>query len=237
MVDRIESDHEDLVDIEEYVAAGRKIPKAKKYRIRIDKQKYVVDVPEMTGREILELAGKAPVEQFALYQKVRGGPPEKRELDDTIDFRAPGIERFLTLPLDQTEGESPRREVRMPEDDMEFLGSVEGWEGVVENGKRLVFIYGVSVPDTFNEDFVAACFRIETAYPDTQIDMVYFHPALTRKDGRAIPATTMEGFDGKSWQRWSRHRTARNPWRPGVDNLATHFALVKEWLDREASRR
>ena len=60
--------------------------------------------------------------------------------------------------------------------------------------------------------------------------MVYVHPALARADGREIAAISNDDFDGRQWQRWSRHRTGENPWRPGVDNLATHFGLVEHWF-------
>jgi hypothetical protein len=66
--------------------------------------------------------------------------------------------------------------------------------------------------------------------------MAYFYPALARANGRPIPATTTDTFDGKVWQRWSRHRTSANPWRPGIDNLATHFGLIEHWLTRELQK-
>lgn len=75
------------------------------YRVQIDKQFYDVKQPTITGRELLELAGKNPPEQFALYLKTKaGGQPVRIALDQTVDLREPGTERFVTLPLDQTEG-------------------------------------------------------------------------------------------------------------------------------------
>jgi hypothetical protein len=74
------------------------------YRIQIDKPFYEIDNPTPTGRELLVLAGKTPPEQFAIYQKIKGGQPVRIELDKTVDLREPGVERFVTLPLDQTEG-------------------------------------------------------------------------------------------------------------------------------------
>ncbi len=94
----------DVLDVEECGKAGRKPPKARRYRIRIDKERYVVDVPEMTGRELLVLAGKTPPERFTISQKLRGGQTETIGLDDVADFTKRGVERFMTLPLDQTEG-------------------------------------------------------------------------------------------------------------------------------------
>jgi len=93
----------DEVDIEEYAKNDRKPPKARRYVIRIDKTRYTVTVPSMTGRELLKLAGKDPA-RFAILQKFRGGQMKRIQLDEVVDFTAPGVERFVTNPLDQTEG-------------------------------------------------------------------------------------------------------------------------------------
>ena len=70
--------------------------------------------------------------------------------------------------------------------------------------------------------------------PNAELDMVYFFPALARKDGRPIGATkAMQALDGKQFQRWSRHRTRQNPWKTGRDNLGTHIILIEDWLARE----
>lgn len=79
-------------------------PRGAKYRIRVDKQHYTVESDAITGREILHLAGKQPPERFRLDQKMVGGVTHKIELSDVVDLTAPGVERFMTLPLDQTEG-------------------------------------------------------------------------------------------------------------------------------------
>lgn len=95
---------DEVIDLEEYAKAGRKPPRARRYRIRIDKTQYVVEKSSMTGRELLVLAGKNPPERFMISQKPHGGPPKQIKLDESVDFTTPGIEKFLTLPLDQTEG-------------------------------------------------------------------------------------------------------------------------------------
>lgn len=100
----------EIIDLEEYAKSDRKVPPHRpgvSYRIRIDKMQKVVDVPEMTGAQILGLVGKTP-DRFRLDQKVRGGAPRKIEPTDVVSFTAPGVERFMTLPLDQTEGERPQ---------------------------------------------------------------------------------------------------------------------------------
>lgn len=97
----------DEIEIETYaqkVNGKEKAPKAKKYIIRIDKTKFTVEVPSMTGREILTLAGKTPPEQYKLTEKMHGGAAKTIGLDDVVDFTEPGVERFMTLKRDQTEG-------------------------------------------------------------------------------------------------------------------------------------
>jgi hypothetical protein len=92
------------IEIETQAAGSARLPKARRYIIRIDKTKYTVDVAEMTGRAILTLAGKTPPEQYKLTEKFHGGAAKTIGLDDVVDFRAPGVERFMTLKRDQTEG-------------------------------------------------------------------------------------------------------------------------------------
>lgn len=92
------------IEIETQAAGAARLPKARRYIIRIDKTKYTVDVAEMTGRAILTLAGKTPPEQYKLTEKFHGGAAKTIGLDDAVDFRAPGVERFMTLKRDQTEG-------------------------------------------------------------------------------------------------------------------------------------
>lgn len=97
----------DEIEIEVHtqkVSGKEKPPKAKKYIIRVDKTKFTVEVSSMTGREILSLAGKTPVEQYKLTQKMHGGAAKTISLDDPVDFTEPGVERFMTLKRDQTEG-------------------------------------------------------------------------------------------------------------------------------------
>lgn len=96
--------HNEYIDIEEYSKSGKEPPKGHKYLIRVDKTYYKVEVECMTGKEILELADKKPVERFQLNEKLKGGIVRKVDYDEKVCFSQPGIERFMTIPLDQTEG-------------------------------------------------------------------------------------------------------------------------------------
>lgn len=110
------------------------------------------------------------------------------------------------------------------------------WETLVD-GSQWVLIHEFPTYEGYNHPRVTAAIRIETGYPNTELNMVYFHPALVRVDGRPIGATqATQDLDGKSFQRWSRHRTAENPWKIGRDYLGTHVILIEDWLAREFER-
>lgn len=128
-----------------------------------------------------------------------------------------------------------RREFDLPEADREFLDARGRlWETIL-NGQRWLLVGNYEVCSGYNHAEVTVALSIESAYPDSQIDMAYFFPALSLSSGRAIGALTDQPIDGKSFQRWSRHRTPQNPWRPEVDCVATHLIQVDEWLRREVA--
>lgn len=131
-----------------------------------------------------------------------------------------------------------RRQFQLPEGDADFLDA-QGlcWETVSVGSVGRLIIHDFPIPAGYKQDRVTVNVRIEPAYPETQIDMVYFFPPLERIDGLTIPQTSPDQFDGKAWQRWSRHRTGQNPWRPGVDDVGSHLGLVRFWLEREFLKR
>ncbi|MBR9871483.1 MAG: hypothetical protein GYB26_10115 [Gammaproteobacteria bacterium] len=210
--------------------------KPKDWTFRVDKEKYQVDEPNITGRQILEMTGKSPVEQFLLILSGHGQPREVA-LDEMVDLSIPGIERFRTLQRECREGLSGRRHFRLPSDDEAFLESLGcEWETVNEAGAMRLVVYSYPVPAGYNHTEVDLYLRIEPTYPDTQIDMFYVYPALALTSGHTINALAAESFDGKTWQRWSRHRVSSNAWRPGTDCVETHLALVNRCLADEGKK-
>lgn len=127
-----------------------------------------------------------------------------------------------------------RREFDLPEEDVEHLDARDLlWETVYDGKAQWLLLHEFPIPVGYNVKTATAAIRISANYPSAQLDMVYFRPALTLQGKRSIGALNMTHIAGEEFQRWSRHRTGANPWRPGVDNLHTHLALVEEWLLRE----
>ena len=95
---------DELEDLEVCCKEGRAARCVRRYRIRIDRERYIVNVTHMTGRQLLELAGKCDTSKWKIFQKLCG---EMKEipLNSEVSFTTPGVEKFKTLPLDQTEGE------------------------------------------------------------------------------------------------------------------------------------
>ena len=127
-----------------------------------------------------------------------------------------------------------RREFSLPPEDLAFLDEMGWpWEAIRDGNQMWLLIHEYPVPDGYRIKATSVALQLATTYPEAQIDMAYFCPGLSRVDGRGIRQLADHHLDGKVWQRWSRHRTAQNPWQPGVDGLETHMLLVREWLVRE----
>lgn len=94
----------EIEDLEVCCREGRRPRCDLRYRIKVDKEPHISPVSFMTGRQILELAGKCEPEKWKLRQKFGSGELKKIGLDEKVDFTTPGVEKFLTLPCDQTEG-------------------------------------------------------------------------------------------------------------------------------------
>jgi hypothetical protein len=224
-------------DIESHCDGGEGPPRAGAYAIRIDDKRYVVRAKSLTGREILKLAGKNSTE-WLLNQKIR-----KQFVpiapDQVVDFTACGVERFTTLPNEQSEGRPQvRRQFALPESDTEVLDAAGlAWETVIDQGNHWVVIHRVPLPDAFVARETSVAIRIPALYPPAALDMAYFAPPVQRADGKLINRTEASvNIEGAAWQQWSRHYSSANPWKPNEYNVFTHFLLCQSWLQREANK-
>lgn len=240
MLDKNLNPNNEVIDLQLATEKGHTPDKGKKYRYTVDGVEFISDTQTRTGRTILELAGKKPVEKFILRKKVKGNWVTVGA-NEVVDFTEPGLEKFKTLPNDQTEGEnenSLRREFSLLEEDEEFLNSLGlPWEAAKLNNENWILVHGYPIPEGYNVSSAIIAIRMTGGYPISQLDMAYFFPALSRIDAQPINNLSLMPLDGKMFQQWSRHRTGANPWRVGIDNLSTHIPLADYWLLNEFIKR
>ena len=228
----------ELIELEEHSKRhGTEAPCARHYAFRVDKTRVVVDTPTITGARILEDVGETPG-QYKLYQHTRGHQPLLIRPDQVVNLRECGVERFTTMPRDTTEGRESgpclHLDFRLPAADEDYLNGLGlSWEALRDGGIQWLIIHDWRLPTGYNVTVADLALLIPSNYADSQIDMVYFKPHLARTDGRGINSLSTQTIAGAVWQRWSRHRSQRNPWRIGIDDVASHLGLVDEWLQRE----
>lgn len=238
IAEEIEELIDEIVDLEQCAREGRRPPRARGYRFKVNDTLLEWPKPTITGEEVLTLAGLVPPTNYRLRLKIAGGRPEPIGLDETVDLRRHGVEKFRAIRNGQSEGEAQgRRGAPTLEQDEVFLNSLGfRWEVIVD-GSIWILIYDFPVPAGYTASHVILAIRIEGGYPFAPLDMMYVFPRVQRINGHPIPqADAVQQIDGMEFQRWSRHRTPDNPWVPGQDSLETHIYLMEECFRAELAR-
>lgn len=131
-----------------------------------------------------------------------------------------------------------KHDFSLPEEDEILLkNSFSTWETVKDNNVNWVIIHDFDlIPKEYGCNNITVAFEIPVNYPIAQIDMFYVYPPLSLPN-KQIPRTEgSRNICSKTFQRWSRHRTSKNPWQPGLDNVYSQVMLTEEMLEREVNR-
>ena len=91
-----------VVDVQEAVLSGQPVPHQGPYGILLGDDRmhfHPVVIPEATatGLQILEAAHKEPAIEYVLYRQLADGLLEEVRLEETVDLRSHGIEKFLAF--------------------------------------------------------------------------------------------------------------------------------------------
>lgn len=84
----------------------------------------------------------------------------------------------------------------------------------------------------FNYERTDLLILIPPGYPDNRPDMWYFNPPILLSPSN-VPARQTQAninFEGKIWQRWSRHYPAQE-WKSGEDGIYTYLKKVQHALE------
>lgn len=225
----------DVINIEEYGKLCKPVPPARGYQIKIDKQYHTVQGRYVSQEKLIALGGKPNV-KYDVYKFLNESPkPIKIAIGGSVDLTEVCLVRFVLQPKEQTEGKGTRKQFILPDEDIETLEKLNLPWDTVASGSHWVIIYDYPVPTGYNVDKADIALLIPPSYPATQIDMAYFYPPLKKISGRPIGALAPQLVDGRTFQRWSRHRQS-GEWTPGVDCIATHLCLVDNWLANDLKK-
>lgn len=222
-------DFEDIRLDESYDLRGRGAEKVlvarsdRSFRFKIDDADLEWPRACISGFVLRKLADLP--QNYNLWQEIPGQHDRKIADTDIVDLGAPGVERFVSLIDQTTEGDA------LPSKDQAFLaGHGYDFDVVVEGGTTGIVLNSVKLPaGKFNSETADVLILLPKGYPDCSPDMFYVSPKLTLAGTGQVPkACTVEhNFGGRVWQRWSRHN---NAWRPGIDGLRTMAARVQTAL-------
>lgn len=97
-------DNSIIIDIEEYARSKKKIPVGtnNKYKIKVNREYFIVDSRFQTGAEILLLAGK-DANSHHLNADYGSGNVQPVKKDDKIDF-VQGVVKFMATPVQAVNG-------------------------------------------------------------------------------------------------------------------------------------
>lgn len=222
-------DFEDLRLDEKYDLRGRGAEKVlvartdRSFKFKIDDKDLEWPHACISGFVLRKLA-KLPA-NYNLWQEIPGQHDQKITDTDVINLDKLGVERFVSLIDQTTEGDA------LPSFDQAFL-TEHGYdfEVTLEGGQTGIILTGLKLPTgKFDCEVADILVLLPVGYPDCPPDMFYASPRLVLKGTGLVPkaCTVQQIFAGRVWQRWSRHN---NVWRPGVDGLRTMVARVQTAL-------
>lgn len=121
----------------------------------------------------------------------------------------------------------------LPEFDRDYLQSKDYEFREIEIGqKKGLIITDYPLPERkYNVETSDLLILFKPGYPDIPLDMWYFNPAILLVPNNKQPSKADHTitFDGRIWQRWSRH-FPKSEWRSGRDGIHTFLKRIDNAL-------
>ena len=195
-------DFEDIRLDEPYDLRGRGAEKIlvartdRKFLFKIDDKDLEWPKQFISGFVAKKLAALAP--NYALWLDVPGGHDKKVNDCDLIDLGKPGVERFISIIDQTTEGNE-----LLPSGDRAFLETRDLNFDVVESGGAIgVVLNNFPLPQgKYDHDVADVLIVLPPGYPDAPPDMFYTFPRikLTSSGGEARAANVNYNFAQRVW--------------------------------------
>lgn len=199
--------------------------------IKVDKAQIIVS-------EALALAGIQDGHNYQMFLKVQGEPKVEVQSGSIIDLSKPGVEKLRLIPREVNNGDVSLEQFEVLPKDGEYLKQVFGnFRTIIDQGRRWLVVENYELPDGYSYEKVTLVIEIPSLYPQAEIDMFYTYPRIHLTNGLTPSCTDVDQIiEGKSYQRWSRHRSPLSQWNPVIDSVVTHFSLIEESLLREVQQ-
>ncbi|OFX84820.1 MAG: hypothetical protein A2W99_06375 [Bacteroidetes bacterium GWF2_33_16] len=122
----------------------------------------------------------------------------------------------------------------LPEFDRDYLlDKGYQFEEKIDSGRNGLIIKNWILPNgKYDRQISDLLIILPNGYPEVRPDMWYFNPAILLAPSNRPARQTQANisFEGKVWQRWSRHYPA-NEWRSGIDGIHTYLKKVQIALE------
>lgn len=215
------------------------VSRPKTWKLRVQGVILEFTAPHVKVGEAMKRAGFDPTKAWDIFLLVAGQPKQNVDVNFDVDLTTPGVERIRLMQRNVDNGEASRPKVRcefrlLEIDEAHLNATGLKWETIKCDERRWLIIYDYPLLRGYKPAKVKLALDIPKDYPQAQLDMFYFDPSVSRCDGTVIPNTQVTAvIEGVTFQGWSRHRNAAQPWDPFSDNVATQLALVEHSLARE----
>lgn len=114
----------------------------------------------------------------------------------------------------------------LPSKDVAYLRDKGvSYEEIVEGSQKAVILRSYGLPARFDHPQADILILLPSGYPDVAPDMFYLLPWIRLVPAGRYPTRADQPFqfNGRTWQRWSRHN---NEWRPGADGIWTMIKRI-----------
>lgn len=194
------------------------------FRFELDSKRQDWGAPKISETTLRKLAGVS--EKYRVWEEGQGKADDRMlEKGEMVDLTMPGVERFYTgIPNTDAGAEV----FLLPQADKRYLTDhgLAFREVVVGPKKGIVFLSYPLPAGFYDKDACDVLVILPGSYPDAAPDMFFTDPWVKlRAAGRYAQAADQAfDFDGRRWQRWSRHN---RDWRPGVDGIHTMLRRIE----------
>lgn len=195
------------------------MPNPHPIHVFINKAKYDLSSPTLTGASLKALAGISSADVLFLQQ-----PHEDQVIANEASVTLKNGDHLHSQPpADYGSMDALLDEAGIPPDRRAVHRDAAGWS--------LLVLSDYELPRGYQPDRVRLLLKLPPTFPDAAPDMFWVHPAVRAPNGGLPRAAGGEHLLGQEWQRFSWH-LAQGAWKPGASTLRDYLRCVAARFQR-----